>query len=40
MIALLRIASTLPCDSVMAALLLPVEAFTAAGAARNMQVQA
>jgi len=36
MIALLRIASGLPCDSVMPALLLPVEALTACGAARNM----
>ena len=36
MIALLRIASNLPCDSVMPALLLPIEALTAPRAARNM----
>jgi hypothetical protein len=37
MIALLRIASGLSCDSVMPALLQPVEALAAPGAARNMQ---
>jgi hypothetical protein len=36
MIALLRIASNLPCDSVMPALLPPIEALRAASAARNM----
>jgi hypothetical protein len=37
MIALLRIATTLPCVSVMPALLLPIEALTTPDAARNMQ---
>jgi hypothetical protein len=37
MIALLRIASKLPCDSVMPALLLPIEALTVPCTARNVQ---